>query len=229
MSERPTVILATAALAGASAMQALAATRATDAKTALSNATGSSVCLIAFIHYLCIMRPGIDATTIRYSDWLITLPLLLLEIFLICGIDIVENGWVFLLTCILLLAMLLAGWMSVRSKRRHPTKSIQQKVWLLVGCVCLIAVYWIVLSLFEQTKTGLLPLISIGFFSLWSLYGVVAVIDGSHTQYMYDILDLSTKAVFGIIVAIHTFLQLDIDNQDGPKGCQSLPQDVQIR
>jgi bacteriorhodopsin len=131
--------------------------------------------------------------------------------------------------------MLLAGWMSARSKRIHPTKSIQQKGWLVVGCVCLIAVYRIVLSLLEHTKTGLLPVISIGFFSLWALYGVVAVIqqpgDGSYTQYMYDILDLSTKAVFGLIVAIHTFLQLDmnerVDNQDASKECQLLPQELQ--
>jgi bacteriorhodopsin len=151
--------------------------------------------------------------SIRYSDWIITLPLLLVEIFLICGIDIGENlGW-FLLTCTFIFLMLLAGWMALKSFRKNPGKSKRFMGFILTGCFCLAAVYWIVLGQLDHTKTGTpLQTVAITLFLAWSLYGIVAVMqstgENGPDQYMYDLLDLATKAIFGIIVASDTLYLL---------------------
>jgi bacteriorhodopsin len=208
MSERPTTILAISAMAGASAMQALAAVRSTDTKVAISNALGSTICLIAFIHYQWIVRSESDVMAIRYSDWCITLPLLLLDIFLICGVDLGENAWLCMVSGLLIFAMLLAGWYALRSQRNHPTNAARHRSFLVLGCLCLAIVYFIVLGLLDRTKTGLLPNVAISGLLLWSLYGIVAFFRDTGTngnvQYMYDILDVVTKAIFGIVVAFST-------------------------
>jgi bacteriorhodopsin len=199
-------------LIGTSIVQAIAASHATDTKAILSNTTGSVICGIAFVHYTWITRPGCDVMAIRYSDWLLTLPLLLLDIFLICGVDILNNLWICILAGLLLLAMIFAGWRSVRSHRTDPTNHARYAAWISVGFVCLLAVYWIVFGLLEPIVTGAdtLSLITLGFFVMWIVYGIVAAfprhmdVDG-HVQQAYDVLDLLTKAVFGLVVAADVF------------------------
>ena len=199
MSESPTILGAGVSLAGASILQALAALYATDTKTTVSNATGSGVCMVALLHYYWMSLPGSDVMSIRYSDWFITLPFLLLDIFLICGIDLMENLGFFLVACLFLMVMLIAGWKALQT---------QSVAWLALGCLCLLVVYGIVFGVLSQTEQGPLATVTRVFFLLWILYGVVAVQqyrssseNSGSIQAVYDVLDITTKAVFGVVVA----------------------------
>jgi bacteriorhodopsin len=200
MTERSTLLLTKSALGAVAILQGLVALRTSDHKTVLSNSIGSTVCSIAFIHYLWLSSKG-DTTSIRYSDWLLTLPLLLLEIYLICDM---ENQESFLLAVTLILFMLYSGWKAESSN----VNSGNRKAWLFLGCLNLLLVYMIVLG-----QTGFpdefLQAVTIILFLSWSLYGVVSASQGkvedSSIQSAYDLLDLSTKAIFGIVVAISSY------------------------
>jgi bacteriorhodopsin len=198
-------MIATAALAVVSATQALVAIRTKDEKTLVSNSIGSVVCLIAFLHYCLLSMYKWDVMMVRYSDWFFTLPLLLIEIFVICGIDIIDNIWMFLFAILLIIGMLVTGWMAVRSLRSNPTDGTRYIKWLISGTICLIAVYLIVLGLLERGPDGPLQTVTIAFFLVWTLYGAVSLYQRRGSEQMsqsaYDILDIVTKAVFGIVVA----------------------------
>jgi bacteriorhodopsin len=81
-------------------------------------------------------------------------PLLLLDILLICGIDIGENIVPCILACALIFVMLIAGWKASKATTRRGG-------WLMVGFGCLFAVYCIVLGLLEHTKKGSLQTVTI--------------------------------------------------------------------
>lgn len=204
--------LATTAFLLVAILQAVAAALANSSTTCFSNIVGSLVCCIAFLHYRWMQADGSNMMAIRYSDWFFTLPLLVLEIFIILGIGVGTNLGYFLVVLTLILVMLGSGWMSVRFLRNSSRQRFNPRrmLWLLLGFVALVAIYWIVLGILEQANDNTLTKITITFFLLWSLYGVVAlgetkVIDSGPGQYMYDILDIITKAVFGIIVAFSSF------------------------
>ena len=209
MSTSVTSTIATSALAIVSATQAMAAIHSNNKKTTVSNSIGSVVCFIALLHYRLLSTSGKDTMAIRYSDWLFTLPLLLLEIFLICGIDIIDNIWMFLFTIMLIIGMLVTGWMAVRSLRSNPADGKRSTKWWIVGTICLIAVYLIVLGVLERDPDGPLQTATIVFFLVWTLYGVVSLYQRTGSEYMsqaaYDILDIVTKAVFGLVVAVFAF------------------------
>jgi bacteriorhodopsin len=210
--KRPTLVLAATSMACTSIIQALAALHATDEKIILSNTIGSGVCGIALLHYYWLTQPGVNVMANRYSDWVLTLPLLLLDIFIICGIDVIGNILFFLLSCILIFGMLIAGWKSIRAQNNHPNNSTLFKTWMTIGFLCLIAVYWIVLGMMERTKDGTIQTVTIGLFLLWPIYGVVAACfptgkssDKDPEQYAYDILDIASKAILGLVVASGAF------------------------
>jgi bacteriorhodopsin len=205
MSDRITTLPAATILLGTAVVQAIAAWQAPDSKSQQSNTVGALVCAIAFLHYFIWIQTGSSDRTImnfRYSDWLFTLPLLLIEICLICEIDITDNIWLLLLTCLLIFSMLGAGWTALRKSRSG--------VWLALGFLCLALVYGIVLGLLDPLVTGTLPVVAIVGFVAWILYGAVAVAQRhkstSTGQSAYDVLDVLTKAVFGLIVASSVFL-----------------------
>lgn len=211
MSEyQTTTQLATVALLSTSLTQAIAATCATKRKDIVSNAAGSVACGIAFIHYTWLSQPGCDSMAVRYSDWFLTLPILLFDVLLIGGVDLVENKWLSALCVALLLAMVVAGWGAVRSHRAHPNDRRRYFIWLGVGFACLLTVYYIVFSLFDHplTSSETLPMVTMFFFLLWAAYGLVAalprhILDESATQRAYDVLDIGSKAVFGMAVAVN--------------------------
>jgi bacteriorhodopsin len=197
--------MATIVLAIVSVLQAFAATRTTNETKKLSNIIGSVIGMIAFVHYIYMVGSD-DEMSIRYSDWLFTLPLLLFEIMLVFGIDIVEHLPFCILSLMFLFGMLGAGWMAIK----NPCHSTS---WLIFGFFCLIAVYGIVLCILPHTsERGLLSSATLIFFLMWTLYGAVALTQcnrGSdlRAQYAYDVLDMVAKALFGLFVAVEVIFK----------------------
>jgi bacteriorhodopsin len=161
--------------------------------------TGALVCFIALMHYLLIIvTPDYDTMIIRYSDWILTLPLLLYKILLIRNVKVDEN----IIWCIclfgLLMLMLWSGWKSERLTGHKWTGT------MLIGFISLLGIYLIVFNVLESPILDTLQIVTIIFFLMWILYGVVAsgrdILKKTTLHTAYDVLDLSTKAIFGVLV-----------------------------
>lgn len=80
-------------LGGVAVLQALAALRAPAARDSTSNALGATVCFIAWQVYSQMTGASVRAdTTLRYADWVVTTPLMLVEFFILFGVD-VRSHW----------------------------------------------------------------------------------------------------------------------------------------
>jgi hypothetical protein len=221
-TSRPSLYLAVVLLASTALFQTVVSVLVPDAKTAGSNRLGAIICLIACVHYIgLLLAPASSVMAIRYSDWLLTLPLLLWEIFRILEIDIYGRYWVrFLGAIALLLGMLAAGWKGVETASTHPR---QATLWLVVGCVCLIALDVFVCVTVDPLDNDGLKLVTLIIFLGWALYGLVAAypLTATSTQLAYDVLDIGTKAGFGVVVGTYALTRLADTStavEDEPRG-----------
>jgi bacteriorhodopsin len=196
-----TIRTTTAALGGVAVLQTITALRADDQKHVRSNALGATVCTVAYLHYEW-MRTSSDVntvTTLRYSDWFITLPLLFFECVLLSGIDIQEHLPIILLCISLIELMLVMGRLSITDRCKA------YKQWLLLsGFICLGICVTLFLSIIPSfNHTG--SIISIIFIASWFAYGVFSFRQNSHESSIgFNILDLLNKAGLGMIVALLT-------------------------
>jgi bacteriorhodopsin len=173
-----------------------------DGNTRQFESIGVIVCYIALMHYvLILMLPHYDTMLIRYSDWLLTLPLLLYKILLIRKVDIDQNIGIIIGLGVLLMIMLYTGWRAERLKLGKPSWWVS----ILIGCLSLFLIYILVFGSLESPKVDALQFITTFFFLMWILYGVVALnrenMSTIHGHICYDVLDFCTKGVFGILVA----------------------------
>ena len=158
-------------------------------KQSTSNAVGSTICTIAYQHYVWIQHNNNkDILSLRYSDWFLTLPLLLWECALISGINVNTSPW-FWCSLICVILMLVVGKLSDQHKR---------KSYVTTGMFFLImASLFFFLAIPDMTQPfAVLSIVSI---CSWSIYGVVAWYDGP--DWIYNILDLFNKAILGFFIA----------------------------
>lgn len=170
----------------------------------------SLILFIAFYHYAKLSDPNLDKDQrklIRYSDWIITVPLLILELFLI-------NEWVFvgedgkidlgtidwtLPTCLILsILMVVFGYISA---------SLYDG-WFIVSCICLVLIALVVGSKYvddynneETISWWQVPVI---FFVLWIVYPILFGLDeNGNVEIWYNLLDFITKGVFALVITNH--------------------------
>ena len=203
MSDLGTFSMTTAALGGTAVTQAITAFASPSGSTSVqTNAVGASVCAIAFLHYLWMQKSftsddNSKVTSLRYSDWFITLPLLLLECMFYSDIHFGDNIHGIITMFVLLMMMLVCG---------RVAESRSASILYILGFLCLIGVYVLFISMVEEftTKT-LLVLVVMG---TWILYGIAGMLLRSSSrwkQVSYNILDLLNKAVFGTVVALLSY------------------------
>ena len=206
MSDLGTFSMTTAALAGTSVTQILTAFVSPTAGSVKANVVGASVCSVAFLHYLWMQQSfknnTLKVTSLRYSDWFITLPLLLLECMFYSDVNISDNIHGTITMFILLMIMLLCG----RLAETRKIKVSGATLLYMLGFICLIGVCVLFISMVEEFTTK--TYISLTFMGTWVLYGLVSIILRTSTRWKnvsYNILDLLNKAVFGTIVALLSY------------------------
>lgn len=145
-----------------------------------------------------IKEPGFDLKNLihlRYIDWMITTPLLLLGIILFYSGDDLTNYKTFALIALLNWTMLYSGYLG-------ETGRISKLAGLLIGFACLFTVFYIFLCCILGTGKSLV--IFTLFAVIWSLYGLVYMIEDEETKNIsYNSLDLFAKAVFGVILWLY--------------------------
>ena len=177
----------TALLLGTALLQAMASLAGGEFR---ANAVGAMVCLIAYLHYSW-MTPG-DAEQVlrlRLSDWFVTCPLLLVELFALSGqLDGRGAAVGHLVSAIVASgAMVLFGAAARTKGRIRPLP-------FAAGCAAFGLVVALTLAK-SQRRHGLL----LGVFGIWALYPVAFVLD--HATAL-NALDGLSKAGLGLAAAL---------------------------
>ena len=131
-----------------------------------------------------------DFTKLRYLDWMITTPLIILGLLLFYNqsVSSIQYKTFFTMLCFNWL-MLLAGYMGEQG-------SIPKEVGLGLGFGFLLALLWLIYTCCIPKGSNYSALIT--FAGLWSLYGIAYMLDEETKNISYNILDIFSKAVFGV-------------------------------
>jgi sensory rhodopsin len=143
-----------------------------------------------------IKKPSADLhkiTELRYVDWMITTPLILLALLLFYNSKAAAIDYKTYSTLIALNAgMLLAGFLGERG-------TISKQTGISVG----FAFYAALLAMFYTycIPSGSSPVVFGIFAVIWTLYGVAYMVeDEEQKNIFYNILDVISKALFGVVL-----------------------------
>jgi len=130
----------------------------------------------------------------RYMDWVVTTPLMLLVLCLALGF---ENKQVltiskYLLIIFLNFGMLLFGYMG-------EIKQIDKLVGLIIGFIFFFMMFWVIWKTFMNNTTTIPSKITyFAFLIVWSIYGVIYLADDKTKNIVFNILDVTAKAIIGL-------------------------------
>jgi bacteriorhodopsin len=171
--------------------------------------------IIEFIFYFWMVRSWgkykiSTITQIRYYDWAFTTPAMLITLMAFLGgsenqtlFSFIQEHSQFIAKIIFLnLSMLLFGLAGER-------KYLSQKKSVVLGFIPFIIYYTMIYQKFIHNKN--LPKIKIYlfmyYFITWSVYGIVALLPDVPKNIGYNILDLFSKNILGVLLSILLFLQ----------------------
>ena len=182
-------------LAGVAVLQALAATSGKSGRMRSSNAIGAAVCIIAAAHYATMHGKDLDEIWgLRYSDWYPTTALLLIEFFWLMTPDNVALRSGELIACVALCVLMI--FFGQLSRRGGP-------MCFGTGCLCGAAALALV---FTGTNSHGKRANSWAwaFLAIWTLYPVSTLLPAKLEQAALTGLDIVTKGIFGVVVALLT-------------------------
>ena len=141
-------------------------------------------------------KPDFDLKEIihlRYIDWAITTPMLLLILILFLTFNSKKLSMSkYLIILVLNYTMLYAGYSGEKG-------TMDKRKSQIIGFSALILMLFMIYFCFLRKTSKVGPFIVFGIFSvIWSLYGVAAELDDVKKNKMYNVLDILSKAVFGL-------------------------------
>ena len=167
----------------------------------------TTVSLIAGLVYSIfnemIKEPNVDLheiTKIRYIDWSITTPLIILVILLFYGGSIHPLASVYGSLILLNWGMLAAGYLGEQG-------TINKMTGCLVGFLFFAAMLYTLYSCCIPAKSN--HAVFLIFAIIWSFYGVAYMLDEEKKNIAYNILDVISKAIFCVILYLYYGKVLD--------------------
>jgi len=162
----------------------------------------TAVSLVAGLVYSMFMeqyrRPDFnlkDIMPLRYLDWMITTPLIILGVVLFYNHTRGTADWkIFAAIIALDWAMLYSGYLG-------ETDQIDRWLGLGIGFLFFAALLWLLWSI--ANNHGETMVVFWSFAVIWSLYGVAYALDEETKNIAYNILDIFAKAIFGVILWIY--------------------------
>jgi bacteriorhodopsin len=144
-----------------------------------------------------------DIVPVRYLDWMITTPLILLAVVVFYNNPSSSVDYkTFVIIIALNWLMLLAGYLGEQEKI--------PKVYGLVGGFAFFAA--MLVYLFMTIIPARASLIVFGVFTaIWSGYGVAYMMDEEAKNISYNVLDVSAKALFGVVLWLYFGKVLSFD------------------
>lgn len=145
--------------------------------------------------YAEVQKPAADLnklTQIRYIDWSITTPLILLSILLFYNGEGAIDYKTFLGIAGLNAGMLYSGYLGETGGLNHMTSGI-------LGFLFFGAMLTLFYTCCIPGKSN--PIVFLIFAAIWALYGVAYYIEDEEVKNIsYNVLDITSKALFGIVL-----------------------------
>jgi bacteriorhodopsin len=162
------------------------------------------VLLIASYFYSKIMNE-IDLSKVgllRYFDWSLTTPILLLTFLLIIHHEnkIPLNIWYYLGIVVLNYLMLYFGYLG-ETKVLEKTKSILFGFFFYI--IMILIIYFKSVNINTKRNTYNIKLLFIVFTILWASYGFADLVDEKIKNYIYNNLDILSKCLFSIFIWVY--------------------------
>jgi bacteriorhodopsin len=136
-----------------------------------------------------------DINSTRYTDWFITTPLMLLVVLVSLSY---QNGRGpahakdYLFVVVLNVCMLLFGYMGEKGVLSKPAAC-------LIGFLFFIVLFGFIYFQYVCGSSGLFNYALFGtYVVIWSLYGLVYLLDEEHKNMAYNVLDVSSKCFVGL-------------------------------
>lgn len=137
---------------------------------------------------------GGDILQLRYVDWSITTPLILLALLLFYNADGGVSIWRFLAICALNYGMLGAGYLGEVGAMNRVAGNV-------VGFVFYIGMLWMIWNCCVGRKAN--QLVFWIFAVLWTGYGIAYWLDEINKNIAYNFLDVASKALFGMMMWLY--------------------------
>jgi bacteriorhodopsin len=140
-----------------------------------------------------------ELTRIRYIDWAITTPLMLLALSIVLGYNskIAVRIMTVLIIILLNYVMLISGYLG-------EVNIISQLQGLIVGFIAFFAMFFIIFIAFVKKRYNYTNYILFGIYIVvWSLYGVVYMFNQSNKNIIMNVLDCIAKCFVGIFLWIY--------------------------
>ena len=136
-----------------------------------------------------------EITDLRYLDWSITTPLLLLELLLALSFNNKMgsiNFFYFIIILLLNYGMLSSGYLGETNRVDKVSANV-------IGFVFFIALYLFIYIIYVRPKYNFdNNILYFSFVFLWAIYGIVYYLDEESKNIGYNILDLFAKCFLGI-------------------------------
>ena len=166
----------------------------------------TSVSLIAgFVYGIIIerLKSGAlqldDVTKLRYIDWSITTPLLLLVLLLFASFEnktLVNFGFYSLIV--------LVNWIMLAVGYAAETKSITRTNGLIFGFGAYAVLLFLIWSqCLHGGKNSHAKFVFIAFAVIWGMYGIAFMLEPESKNIAYNVLDMISKVFFGIFMWVY--------------------------
>jgi bacteriorhodopsin len=132
-----------------------------------------------------------ELTKIRYLDWAITTPIMLLALCLALVYNVGQHLHLSLILTIVALnyAMLAVGYMGETQRLPRLEASV-------IGFIPFLVMFWLIYGLVGKSLANK---VLVGcYFVVWSMYGLVYLLDEESKQISINILDLISKCFIGL-------------------------------
>jgi bacteriorhodopsin len=193
-------------LYGTALITLIEALRTEDARVRHILNVETSVSLIAgFVYGIFIerLKSGAltleDVTQLRYIDWSITTPLLLLVLLLFFNFTNTE-GLRFSLYALIVVVnwtMLAIGYLAETGSISHTTGVVSG----FLSYAVLLSLVWY--TLLHESEYAHLKMVFVAFAIIWGLYGVAFLLDTKSKNIAYNFLDMISKVFFGLFMWVY--------------------------
>jgi bacteriorhodopsin len=140
-----------------------------------------------------------DLMPLRYLDWCITTPMLLLVLLIFFTfrdskrIPVHVYGWILLFNYL----MLISGYLGEKG-------TIDKKLGCLLGFIAYVIMVGIIyVNFIHGKKLGHEALIFTVFLIIWGMYGVAYLLETNAKHLTYNVLDVIAKAFFGMYMWVY--------------------------
>lgn len=146
----------------------------------------------------------------RYYDWMITTPTMLITLMAFLGASETESLWTFVERHLDFITSIISlNWLMLLLGLSGELKCVSQRRSVILGFIPLVTYFSMIYKRFIYQKN--IPESKIRlfyyFFIVWSLYGIVALAPHGPKNIGYNILDLFSKNLLGVVLSVILLLR----------------------